>query len=949
MSSMSVMRIGRVAAVAAALTFVPVTSAFADDPPARSGPPLMAAYGPNALTIEGDHDHRLVVRFDVPADRRGTVHVRLFDPDTAGLHDEVFGRPDGRTRFSIYGADARVQFGPDDAGIYQEYVSGTPLVSREFGADRRLDDSWTTLASLDVGDGELFGNRRMFFLVVDGIDGNDGNLFDVAISASAAAQEAVTDARLYSYMPTVRVLNRRSITELGFAIPNGATSLTFINFDTAGGRIEYAGPFRSQPLDASNQDEWRMTRIALQPDEAGRRASVVLAGGTEIPNVISLVIVDDAGAPIPIALPPRSLPPNRRPVAVADHQPKSCERLAFDASQSSDADGGELAYRWLFHDGTMKTGPRVTHDYARPGTYPVRLEVRDGSGHIGNGARQEFKARVKPRPIARIDGPDEIAQDTTVAFDGRRSASPANLTLAAYSWRVDGKPAGSDPLLLRYFAHPGPHAVDLTVVEDTDHPCKSATISATVDVDAKPVARAGDDRTIEAGELFVLDGGGSTDADGNVVSYRWKLPDGRTDTRPRFRYALFTPGTHRFGLTVTDDSGFKTNVASDRIVVTVAPKKNVPPRADAGTTLEATVGDVVTFDAGASADEDGTLISYHWDYDDDIGGEGIRAYHSFPEPGIYDIRLTVVDDSGAENDVAWSTRRVTVSPRENALPIVGLPKSTAGFVDEPLTFDAGSARDPDGNVVSYHWDFGDGTSANGMRVEHTYQATGTYTAVLTLRDNSNGLTDFSTHEVAVDIAARGNQPPIANAGTGRTVRVGDRVDFDGGASRDPDGSISRYDWQFGDGFASNGVRTSHIYQQPGRYTVSLTVTDNAPADPGRSRGDIVVTVEPRPNAPPSAAAGPDRTVRVGEPITFDASASRDPDGNILAYEWSFGDGRRAVGRHPVHAYHRAGKYRVTLRVTDDGGDGDGAARTAEDIVTVVVAGGPGGSGKGGAE
>ncbi len=937
MNCISVKCLRRFGVFLASLLFAYGTLDFVRDPAALAAPAadpaLIVTYGPGAPTVEGDHDHRVVVRFDLPAGRRGAVYVRLFDPDTAGSHDEIFGRPNTRTRFAIYGAGAVASFGSDETGIYREQVSGTPLFSREFAADTALNNAWMTLAKVDVGDGELVGDRREFYLAVDGVAGNDGNLFNIAISASDTALEDVPGIRLYSFMPTVRVVNRRSITELGFTIPKRARSLNFVNFDTAGGKIDYAGPFRSQPLEASDQDEWRMTNVTLEPDETGRRAAVILAGGTEIPNDISLVIIDDDGSPIPIALPPRSLPPNTRPVVSTSQQALNCETLAFDASHSTDAENAPLAYRWMFHDGTIEAGDRVSHVYSEPGRYPVRLEVRDSSDHIGNGAAQEFLADVKPRPVARIVAAGEIPQGGTAAFDARQSKSPAGLTIKTYSWNFDGKTAGSEPLFSRRFESPGTRSVELSVVEDTDHPCRSASTSATITVDAKPVARAGGDRTVETGDVFVLDGGKSTDIDGNVVSYRWRLPDGRIDNRTRFPYAIFDPGNHRIDLTVTDDSGFDTNVTHDSVVIAVGPKTNIRPTADAGRPVETTVGEIVAFDASASSDEDGSLITYHWDYDNGKGGDGVRASHTFLEPGIYDVRLTVVDDSGAENDVATATRRVIVSPGKNALPGVELPAKRTGFVDEPLTFDASSANDRDGNIVSYGWDFGDGTTAGGALVEHTYVTAGAYTAVLTLRDNSSGLTDFSTREIAVAIGTRGNVPPTADAGSDRTVRVGERVEFDAGGSRDPDGSVSKYAWDFGDGFTSGGIRTGHIYQKPGRYAVSLTVADNAPAEAGRARTEITIVVEPPPNSPPSAEAGPDRLVLVGERIDFDASASRDPDGNILKFEWTFGDGGRAEGRHPVHAYHQPGEYLVNLRVEDDGGD---TARTGEDSVKVVV-------------
>jgi PKD repeat protein len=155
------------------------------------------------------------------------------------------------------------------------------------------------------------------------------------------------------------------------------------------------------------------------------------------------------------------------------------------------------------------------------------------------------------------------------------------------------------------------------------------------------------------------------------------------------------------------------------------------------------------------------------------------------------------------------------------------------------------------------------------------------------------------------------------------------VTFDASASSSPNGSIVSYAWEFGDGASGSGVTATHTYTEKGVYTVVLTVTDSAGEIGSRS-----LTVEAL-NFPPVAEFTPSvYTTPVNQPVRFDASASYDPDGEIVEYIWSFGDGEIGEGVVAEHAYSTAGasgwRPRITLTVIDE--DGGQNSRTHEIIV-----------------
>lgn len=154
------------------------------------------------------------------------------------------------------------------------------------------------------------------------------------------------------------------------------------------------------------------------------------------------------------------------------------------------------------------------------------------------------------------------------------------------------------------------------------------------------------------------------------------------------------------------------------------------------------------------------------------------------------------------------------------------------------SFDGSGSWSGIGPIMSYTWDFGDGTSGSGATVAHTYAAGGTYRVTLTVIDNA-GVSASRALDVGI------NAPPVASFTTAGTALT---CIFDGSGSSDPDGMIANYRWSFGDGTAGSGVTVSHTYAASGTYAVSLTVTDNLGAT-GVRAGSVTVNQPPPPPPP----------------------------------------------------------------------------------------------------
>jgi len=338
-----------------------------------------------------------------------------------------------------------------------------------------------------------------------------------------------------------------------------------------------------------------------------------------------------------------------------------------------------------------------------------------------------------------------------------------------------------------------------------------------------PKADPGGPYSVKEGSLIIFDGGDSKDSDGQIKKYEWDFDyDGSNFTADATGSVAETrypdgPANITIALRVKDDKGSK-NVATTQVEV-----KNVAPTAEAGGPYAGAVGSPITM-AGTATDPgliDQAGLTYAWDFGDGAQAGGPIVSHSYAQPGEYTVTLIVTDKDSAQGS---DTARVQVTA-VNQPPTAVITGPTSGTVGETLSFDAGGSSDPDGSVVGYAWDFGDGNRGDGINVNHVYGLPGDFEVRLTVTDDG-GLRDAATLSVHIAQPAPVNQPPTAVITGPITAVVSQTLQFDGSHSGDSDGSIESYAWDFGDGTVGTGITTTHIYTQTGNYQVTLTVTDD---------------------------------------------------------------------------------------------------------------------------
>ncbi len=260
----------------------------------------------------------------------------------------------------------------------------------------------------------------------------------------------------------------------------------------------------------------------------------------------------------------------------------------------------------------------------------------------------------------------------------------------------------------------------------------------------------------------------------------------------------------------------------------------------------------------------------------------------------------------------------------NHPPIANAGPDQNVSVNQTVYFDGGGSYDPDGDSLTYKWNFGDGTSTdwqNHSNTSHSYNKIGVYTVTLAVRDVSHSplLTDNDICIIQV-FDFKENQPPVADAGPDQNITVGELLNFNGSRSYDPDGIIISYEWTSSiDDKLGTGKIIQNSKLSEGIHTITLEVSDGELTDTDTC---IVRVANISGNLPPLAKITPLKIVMVGETVRLSGGDSYDEDGFITQFHWDFGDDSESGWINvstTEHKWDPAGIYTITLIVMDNDG------------------------------
>ncbi|WP_188133652.1 PKD domain-containing protein [Chitinophaga sp. CF418] len=544
-----------------------------------------------------------------------------------------------------------------------------------------------------------------------------------------------------------------------------------------------------------------------------------------------------------------------------------------------------VSYAWNFGDGTTSTAPTPSHVYTTQGRYTVNLTITTQTG-----CTQTATYDVRAGSPINVDftvNQNSGCQPTIYTFTDLSTPAIGGLT---YLWTFEENGSAPGTSSVRnptyVFNTIGMHDVTLTI---TNNGCSQSLTKTDYIETFAPIADFAIG-PVDCANPFVRAFTDQTNwGTGIVGTYSWDFGDGTTSTTPSPSHTYTADGTYTVVLSVSNGTCTSTFSAIVR-VITLKPVIYATPN-------------VVCLGTSTALSVDpfppGTITSFRWDFGDGRTGSGTsRPVVTYKNTGTYNVIYTANDVNGCPHlsdplrvDVNGSVSKFVIDPRQ--------------CKDQPVSFTDQSTTRAGNTIVSWTFDFGDGTApvvynTQPINITHTYSVTDTFTVTLTVNDNT-GCSSTSTQSAIIPDITAG----FKAASNIACLNV--PFQFENTSVTEP----LTYAWTFGDGGTSTDKDPAHIYTVPGTYTVTLDITSPNGCTANVSTTDFLKVPNPIADFTFPNVAGD-----ICPPVTVQFT-NRSSD--YLKTSWDFGDGSASDEDNPIHNYIRPGTFPVTLTVYSEGG------------------------------
>lgn len=561
-----------------------------------------------------------------------------------------------------------------------------------------------------------------------------------------------------------------------------------------------------------------------------------------------------------------------------------CAPLVVKFADSSS--GNPTSWRWDLGNGTSSVLQNPSVAYFEPGTYTVKLVIKNAFG-VDSLTKVKF-ITVYTAPVINLKASDLTGCfPLTTRFTDLSFPGSGNIT--KWEWDFGDGNLSSDQNPQHTYTSAGDFNVSLRAINNFG--CVSSkTITSLIHITTGVKADFSNSTSKTCNAPAAINFSNKSTGTG-TLNYHWDFGDGSTSLSANPSHTYDVSGSFTVSLIVTNATGCTDTLVKPHLI-------NVGnTMADFSLPSAICVGNPVIFKNTSNP----VPASATWNFGDGTFSDSTEPVKAFYKPGDYTVKM--ISNNGACKDSISKTISVLSKPKV-AFSAQQTVSCAAPFNVSFINLSSPAARkfnNEDAEV--YYWDFGDGTHSNNKVPSHVYSKEGIYTVKLFVT-SAAGCTDSIIKKdfikIKAPVVAIKNLPQRGCAPLSHkfTSVVNSLV------------PVTNFHWDFGDGSSSDSSEPTHVYTTPGKYSITLTyTTEGGCIDSVKVFNGIIIGSKPA----TSFSADPLNTCAF-TPINFNDQTSGNPDQWI----WFFGDGSSSTSQNPSHRYNDTGFFNITLIALNDG-------------------------------
>jgi PKD repeat protein len=845
--------------------------------------------GKSSSIVSGDSRHQ----YDIWIKPDGSAQngkIEIFDAGLGGSVDIVTQNgANTNTSFTLFSFDDLYSI--ESGSLISKTNTTERITQLTTRNEERFKNRWVALSDINSS------SENGYIVRVTTDNGDDVNGFNFRVTSTTGQVLSGRNWKLIGIDLSIGLFNsqRSSVFQLKPYLVNGSSDSPRL---VASGQEDS----RVRKMDSFGEI-YELSRSGIPASKYGMKNNwgLTISGSSDRINTLSVYGFD---APVLWLLEPFISENNRKPnLAINEIPTQQCVEKSFELA-GNDFSNTEISNsRWILDNQQVASGTTPTISSDTPGELNYTVLVPNQRSFFPEYWTYSKAVFINSPPVARISVPKSVISPTeTVLLSGTNSYDIEGKQLT-YQWFVNGSPRGNSESFRFSSTISGFYNVTLRVSDGGTNPnCAIDERQIQIRVNTQPYAELSIPSVIGTEESIQATVRNETDADNDSLTYSWR-GEGITGSANGKNVTInhTNPGNYTLVLTLSDGTGSSNGLYT----ISKRYEVNSPPVPLFTLRDKAAPGESLTFDGTASNSTNTNSLSYKWFVNDNlIASEAVTDFQ-FSDPGVYRVKLIVDDGRGVSNSVQELVKTVRINTPPQ--PVITAAKITSS---SKVTFSAEQSSDPESSLSTFTWDFGDGNTGTGPRVQHTYSKTGEYRVTLRVNDGEGLSNSSRTTEHILLI----NEYPNADFISPVVVAPGDEFSLDGSISTDSDGLITSYEWYNEGELIGTGSKITTSLSKTGNANISLRVKD----DSGYELAEGIKTKRIRVNTPPTPVWVSDVDyVAPNKEIRFSGAESYDLDGSIARYIWEFNDGVTLRGRVIQRTFRESGTKSFRLTVLDN--------------------------------